>query len=213
MTSHRPVQLCRRPPGCGTRSEGDARALRARRGGFTLIELVVSITVSVIICGLAATLLWNASSQRAQVAARVEMIDTGAVAIEKMLRYVREIPQGVTASALNGKAQIDFASATELRFDSTFGFRLNTTSDTIEMTTDNAANWYPLVADASGLTITYANRAGASLTSFPLSLSDREGVRHIGVELMLSRSSQNVKLKSSLYLRSFMDEVLTTVGP
>ena len=207
MTFHRPIQSCRASLG------GDARALRARRGGFTLIELVVSITVSVIICGLAATLLWNASSQRAEVAARVEMIDTGAVAIEKMLRYVREIPQGTTGPTLNGKAQIDLASATELRFNSAIGFRLNTINDTIEMTTDNAANWYPIVADANGFTITYTNRAGTSLTSFPLSLSDREGVRHIGMEILLSRSSQNVKLKSSLYLRSFMDEVLTTVGP
>lgn len=175
---------------------------RSARGGFTLIELVVSITIGVIISGIAGMLIWNASRQRAEIAARCDLIEMGSATLEVMLRHLREIPQD---GGLAGDAQIDIATATEIRFDgNNIGFRLD--AGTVETTLDGGSNWYPLAVDVSGLTIAYFQGDGTELNSFPLSQADRENVRRIQVDLQMSRSSQNTRLRCAVYLRSFMNE-------
>ncbi len=183
---------------------------RRRARAFTLVELVVAISVSVIIAGVAGGLIWEASKQRSEIAARSELIDIGSAAMETMFRYIREIPQDECPAnptpCLLGNAQISLASATVLRFDTT-GFRLNSSENRLEMSSDGGSTWYPLANDVSGLTLNYYDRGGNSLTAFPLSQAASESVRRIGVEIQISRSNQTARLRSSVYLRSFMDEV------
>lgn len=174
---------------------------RVRRPAFTLIELVVAISVSVIVCGVAGSLLWNAARQRSEIGARVELVDVAARALEQVLRYVREVPQD---AGLTGLAQIATATATEIRFANN-GFRLN--SNDLEMTIDNGSSWHPLTRDVSGLDIAYFDADGTSLSSFPLSQPDRESVRMVRVLLNLSRAGEVAKVQSSIYLRNFMNEV------
>ena len=189
---------------------------RSGRRGFTLIELVTSMSVGVIICGVAGSLLWNASRQRAEVSARGELVDMSSAAVEVMLRYIREIPQdecpGGPAPCLLGNAQIALASATEIRFGS-IGFRYNSGNRRLEMSNDGGTSWPPLVTDVSGLTFSYFNQTAAQLTSFPLPQADREDVRRIVVDLQLARGGESAHLRTSVYLRSFMNEVSTSVGP
>ncbi|MBN2562435.1 MAG: prepilin-type N-terminal cleavage/methylation domain-containing protein [Phycisphaerae bacterium] len=85
-----------------------------RRCGFTLIELVTSITVGVIISGIAGSLIWNASRQRAEIAARGELSDAGATALEVMVRHVRGVSEDADKT---GKAQITSPTATGFLFD------------------------------------------------------------------------------------------------
>ncbi len=110
------------------------------------------------------------------------------------------------ATRADGNAQIDEATATTLRFD-VYGFRL--TGSTIEMSNDTAANWHPLLRDATGLTFSYFNRTGASLSTFPLSASDRSDVRRITVKIDLARGGEALSVQTSIYLRSFLDEVMS----
>jgi len=181
-----------------------------RRRAFTLIELVVSMTVGAIISGVAAMMILNASRNRTETAARAELVDTAGAAIETIIRYVREIPQdecpGMATPCLNGNAQIDEATDSTLRFD-VYGFRLN--GSTIEMTNDSASNWRPLLRDASGLTFTYFNRSGATLGATPLSAGDRADVRRVTVNIEVSRAGEALNLRTSVYLRDFMDEVMS----
>lgn len=176
--------------------------LRLRCGGFTLIELVTSITVGVIISGIAGSLIWNASRQRAEVSARSELTDMGAAALEVMFRYIREIPQD---AGMTGQAQIDTATATELRFGN-IGLLLNTGTDTVEITNDNGTTWYPVVTDVGSVSFSYFDQTGGELTSFPLSQNDRWSVRRIRIDLQLTRSSQDAHVRTSIYLRRFMNE-------
>jgi len=180
--------------------------------GFTLIELVVSITVGAIISGSAGLLILNATRQHAEISARSELIDMGSAGMEVMLRYVREIRQDETPSGpaptLNGNAQITTASATDLRFD-TYGFRLN--GGTIEITNDTAANWHPLITDVSGLTLTYYDRLNAVLTPLPLSTTLAKNVRRISIQIDLARGPEGARLRTSFFLRNFMNEV--TIDP
>ena len=181
--------------------------------GFTLVELVVCIVVGSIISGTAGMLLWTASSQRGDVAARGELADQGAMAMEVMARYVREIEQGDDCPSnptpcLNGNAQISTASTNQINFGTT-GFRHTTGSGMVEMTTNSGATWQPLVKDVSGFSLAYYERTGLGMMPLPLAASDREDVRRVQITLDLARGTQSVKLRTSLYLRSFMDEVTT----
>jgi prepilin-type N-terminal cleavage/methylation domain-containing protein len=176
---------------------------------FTLIELVVSIVVGSIISGMAGMLLWNAASQRGDVSARAELCDEGATALEVMARYIREIQQDNTCPPSfcpTANALISTASSTQLSFGNT-GFRYS--SGKLEMTTDNGANWRTLVKDVSSFSFAYYERTGLSMMPLPLSASDREDVRRVQMTLSLARGTQSIKLRTSLYLRSFMNEVTT----
>lgn len=180
------------------------------RSAFTLVELIVSMTVGVIITGSAGWLVWSATDMRTQVAARVEVADTAATAMECMVRYVREIQQDECPAnptpCLMGRAQVSMATATELRFGNA-GFRLSGAQ--VEMTTDDALNWHPVARDVSEFSLAYFARDGSALAGSPLSQTDRESVRLVQITLALTRSSETVRLRTAVYLRSFMDEVTT----
>ncbi len=185
------------------------------RKAFTLIELVVCIAVGSIISGAAGMLLWNASAIRSDASARGEICDEGAMALEVMTRYLREITQNdncLPADDANfcpsGDANISTANYNQINFG-VYGFRNVAGSGMVEMTTDTGSTWRPLVKDVSGLTITYFDRLNASLSPLPLSAAGREDVRRVRITLSLSRGTQSVKLRTSLYLRSFMNEVTT----
>lgn len=168
------------------------------------------MTVGVIVTGSAGWLIWSATDIRTQVAARVEVADTAATAMECMVRYVREIQQDECpvnpTPCLMGRAQVSMATADELRFGNT-GFRLSGAQ--VEMTTDDALNWHPVARDVSEFSIAYFARDGSALASFPLSQTDRESMRLVQITLALTRSSETVRLRTAVYLRSFMDEVTT----
>ena len=191
-----------------------ARHVAAR--GFTLIELVISIVVGTIISGSAAMLLWNATSQRSDAAARGELFDLASTSMEVMVRHLREIPQDECPSGstpcLNENAQVGYASASEIRFGdfgatSTRRFRLSGTN--LQMSANNGTNWYTLAADVSGLTFSYYHRTGSALSSFPLSASDREDIRRIKIRLDFTRLSQTAKVQTSVFLRCFLNEVMS----
>lgn len=201
---------------CIERSGGLKPAARPpiRARGFTLIELIVAITVGAIVSGTAGMLILNASKQRSEVAARGELTDVGSAALECVVRYVREIrqdenyPAGPTPD-LQGNAHVTLADVSELRFDN-YGFRLN--AGALEITNDTAVNWHKLAGDVSGLTFSYygwttAVEAPTALTSTPLSASDRAAIRRVSVRIDLARGTETARVQTSIYLRNFLNEV------
>ena len=182
--------------------------MKKQQSGFTLVELIVSMTVGAIISGSAAMLLMNAARHRSETAARADMVDAGGMALETLIRHVREVSQDECPNdptpCLMGNAQIDEAGASILHFDD-FGFRLNGT--TLEMTRNNGANWYPLLRDVSGLTFSYTGRDGAALGPLPLSAARRAAVRSVTVAINTTRGAETLTLRTGIFLRAFMDEV------
>lgn len=180
----------------------------SRVSAFTLIELVVSISLSSVICGLAASLLWNASRQQSEISARSELTDGASAALEVMVRYLREIPQnecpGGATPCLNGHAQVTTATATQIRYGNN-GFRQN--GSNLEMTSNNAVNWYTLAGDVSSLQLTYYNRLGQDLAGLSNPCNDAQNMRRVVLTLTLSRSNQTATVRTGLFLRNFMNEV------
>lgn len=180
------------------------------RRGYTLIELIVCIAVGVVISGSAGMILWNASSQRVELSARAELHEIAAAALEKIVRHVREVEQdecpGNPTPCLLGNAQVSTATATELRFGSN---GLRQTGSTLEMTIDNGTSWHVLVRDVSSFALAYANRLGSAMTSFPLSQANREDIRQVQITLALTRGTQTANVRTAVYLRNFMNEVMS----
>ncbi len=183
---------------------------RGGRRGFTLVELVVSIVAGTIISGLAAMLIMNASRQRGQAAARGELVDQGAAAMEVILRYAREISQGDDCPGnnppcLNKKAQISTADASDLQFDA-YGIRQS--GNELQITSNSGGAWHRLAANVSTLTFTYHDRDNLTLAPLPLSAANREKVRRVTIQLSLAAGTESAYLRTSIYLRNFMNEVL-----
>ncbi len=198
-----------REEGGPLRERPHAARLRRSLPAFTLIELVVSVSVGVIISGLAAGMIWNASAQRAAIAARSELTDVGSAAMEVLLRYLREIPQDEcpqeSTPCLHGRAQIEAASARELRYGS-LGFRFDVAGGVVEMSDDGGGSWHPLVRDVTDFAFAYFDRGGTLLPASPLSENERQAVRRIAVDLQLGRGAESIRLRCSVYLRNFMNE-------
>jgi type II secretory pathway pseudopilin PulG len=186
-------------------------ALRA----FTLIELVVSMSVGIVVCGLAGSLVWNASRLRAETGARSELVDLASAAVEIYVRYTREIAQNECPSnptpCLQGNAQISLASASQLVFGTT-GFRYDAANGRLEISNNGGTTWQLLCSDVSSCTFSYVNRLGSSLATFPLSATDRAAVRRVGIDLQLTRGAETAHLRASTFLRNFMNEVTGNVG-
>ncbi len=182
--------------------------IRNSRAGFTLIELVVSISVSVIICGTSGSLLWNATQQRSEVSARAELIDQGASAMEIMARYLKEIPQnecsGNPTPCLAGHAQVSSASTTQILWG-TYGFRKS--GSTLQMTSNSGTTWYTLCTDVSALAFTYYNRTSQNLLALASPNDEPQNMRRITISLTLNRTNQTAKLQTGVFLRNFMNEV------
>lgn len=197
------------------RKKDSARPITHLRSGSTLIELVISLSVGVIICGVSGSLLWNAARQRAETAARSELADTAASAVEVFVRYVREIPQdecpGNPTPCLLGNAQISQATASQLLFGTT-GFRFDSTNRRLEISSNGGTSWQILCTDVDSCLFSYFNRVNASLVAFPLNATNRAAIRRITIDLQLSRSTETAHLRTSIYLRNFMNEVATDAG-
>ncbi|MFO0972967.1 MAG: type II secretion system protein [Phycisphaerae bacterium] len=175
-------------------------APRHRRAGYTLIELVTAIAVAGIVSALAGTVLLNGSFVLAQASQRTRMADSGARAMEQILRFVREIGQDV---ALTGKAQISTADSGDLRFG-VYGFRVS--GSELQMTANTGTTWYRACTSVSTLTFRYYDATGAELTAVPLSSANREAVRQVSVELAVTVNGETHRVRTRVYLRNLMSE-------
>lgn len=172
----------------------------ASRHGFTLIELVIAMSAASVISLVVGLLLMEGSRTLASSTGRSRLADSSARAMEQMLRYLREVAQD---EGLTGQAQISTASATDLRFG-LYGFRLN--GGAIEMTTDGGASWHANCRNVTGLTFKYYGASGSELAALPLSATDRAAVRRISIELAVSSAGESHRVRSGVYLRSFMND-------
>lgn len=136
--------------GCAGPKHRAARAPRAR--GFTLIELIASITALSAIMVMAASLLGALSRTYNDAAGRQDTEERLSLALDRIVRTIRETPD--TA----GVPSIGIATSTRLMFTDTTEIVLTGDVLTLATPTQSAS---PLCTSVSSLTLTYLNSSGA----------------------------------------------------
>jgi MSHA biogenesis protein MshO len=131
----------------------------ARAGGFTLIEVVITLIVLGVLATIGARIMstafqtYFAGREIAQDDAQVRY------ALERMTRELRGIrsPADLTISTLNKIKFVDFS-------DTTISYRLSGTQ--LQRSQDNEANYQALAENINTLTITYLRNDGQTAELF-----------------------------------------------
>lgn len=158
--------------------------------GFTLIEMVMVITLLGIIGGIIAPPLYQATRGWFEVTAREGITESGRVAMERMTREIRN-----TARKADNTPCISAATGTSFTFSAesdcsspiTFSLAVPNIQRTDASGTSNLAN------DVTSLTMTYYN----STNGAPAGITD---IRRLSIEIESTRGGETTRKYSEVYL-------------
>ena len=162
--------------------------------GFTLLELVTTITLmGVLGVTIVMPLLEVTRGQRRQ-EVRFELLDQGSIAVRRILNEVRDISRlgDTTPEMTVGEEETVGFGTTRYRLSGT----------TLERSQDSGSSWKTLANRVSGLAFSYYGIDGSSL-SVPLSSTDLNNVRRIAIALDMGHEGEILNLRSSAYLQNF----------
>ncbi len=162
--------------------------------GFTLIELVIVITIIGIITGVVAFTLLGAVDAWTFKFNRSELLSDGRLAMNRMVREIREI---------KNRGNVTKAKSSEFRFINTsdvdIKYKLDN-GDLLNRTEDGTKN---LLAEyVSDLTFTYFDSSGATI-AIPDTSPDATDIRRIRIDMTFTKSGENVYLQSQSVPRNF----------
>lgn len=162
--------------------------------GFTLIELVIVITIIGIIAGVAGFVLLGAVDAWTFKFNRADLLSDGRLAMNRMVREIREV---------KNVGNVSKARSSEFRFINTrdvdIKYKLDR-GDLLNRTEDGTKN---LLAEyVSDLTFTYFDSDGATIDR-PDTSPDATDMRRVRINLTLTNNSENVYLQSESVPRNF----------
>ncbi len=179
---------------------------RRRRGGFTLIEAIATITVLAILGSMASFLVLNAVDGYVGAATSSQLHAELAIALDRLTREIRKIDNDATA----GPTDPDIDSVTQAG-----------TEDAMTWT-DSDGDAYSLSKTGSNLMLAVEGQAAAVLlsdvTAFAISVYDRDNgvivgdiagtfcdpIRRVLLDVSLSRHNVTESLRSKVFIRSTM---------
>ncbi len=164
-----------------------------RKKGFTLIELIIVITIIGIIAGVVGYILLGTVDAWTFKANRNDLLWDGRLAVNRMVREIREIKDLTSVTT---------ASSSQLRFTN-----INNNSITYSLsgaglnrTKDGTANI--LAQNVSSLSFTYYDSGGASIATPAVSPS-ATNIKRVRVNLTLTNGGQNFYAQSDSVPRNF----------
>ena len=164
-----------------------------KRQGFTLVELIIVITIVGIIAGVVGSILLKAIDAWTFKFKRNDILWDGRLAINRMVREIREIKD---------LASVTTASGSEFRFlnvdDADITYNLSSTD--LNRTEDGVTNL--LAEDVSSLSFTYYDSNGSTISAPTVSPSDTD-IRRVRIDLTLTKGGENVYLQSQGVPRNF----------
>lgn len=165
--------------------------------GFTLVELVMVISLMGIIAAMTAPALLEATKNRNRLVIRQTLLTEGQIALERICRELREMD---LESGDNDVPDLSAAELSRVDFEQ-LAYRVSGTE--LQRSADGGTNWQVMARSVQSFTLSYYDASGTSLSSLPLSEADRESVRRITVEVGLLQNGESLTLRSSAYLRMF----------
>ena len=164
-----------------------------KKRGFTLIELVVVITIIGIIAGVVGFILFGAVDAWTFRLKRAGLLSDGRLAINRIVREVREVKDLTSVIA---------ASSSQFRFidtdDTDITYSLN--GSDLERTEDGTAN--TLAENVSSLSFTYYDFNGSTIST-PAVSSSATDIRRVLIDLTLTKDGEDVYLESESVPRNF----------
>ena len=166
--------------------------------GFTLVELVVVITISSILAVLIGFPLIELTKSYHRTTQRSELLRHGQVAMQRVSSELRSL-----SSNGDGDPDVTSADADALSFG-TVSYRLN--GSTLERSDSSATgSWQTLCTNVSSWTLTYYDE-GASSLSTPLSAGDLDAVRRIKIEIAFSGGAETLTVIGGAHFRNWAYE-------
>jgi len=154
------------------------------RKGFTLVELVIVISVTGIIAVIAGSILLGVIDAWTFKFNRSDMLRDARLAINRMVREIRTVRDSTSIiTASSGQFRfIDYSGSADITY-SLLGTNLNRTENTV-------ANL--LAENVSSLTFRYYNASGTELPTPTVPAN----IKRVGISLTLTKNGENVYLQS-----------------
>lgn len=168
---------------------------RRRDAGFTMVELLVGLSIMAVVVGILSTMLMTSNRTHQATVARAETQASSRTAMSLLTTELAQTgadptipPSGVVGIALADTQSIHIRAdrnadgaiqTTEPSEDITYTYNPGTQI----LSRNPGAGAATLLTDVTNLRFTYFNAANQPLTSLPLNATDRGLVRSIGISL------------------------------
>ena len=164
-----------------------------RKNGFTLVELIIVITIIGIIAGVVGYILLGAVEGWTFKAKRNDLLWDGRLAINRMAREIREI---------KNLTSVTTASSSQFRFTNVNNNSIiySLSGADLNRTKDGSANI--LAQNVSNLSFTYYDSSGAGIATPTVSPS-ATNIRRVRINLTLTNGGQNFYAQSDSVPRNF----------
>ena len=140
---------------------------RVVRGGFTIVEMVLVITLTMIIALAVVPPFLEANKAHSRTTTRIALVTKGRTALERMVRELR----GMAVSA--AVPDLSVAADDTISFES-LSYRVS--SGALERSQDRGSTWRTLCSDVTALALSYVDESDTALTSTPMDHQLREQV-------------------------------------
>ena len=161
--------------------------------GFTLIELIIVITIIAIITGVVGYILLGAVDAWTFKFNRNDLLWDGRLAVNRIVREIRQIKDTTSVTTANA-SQFRFIDVDDV--DITYSL----SSTDLNRTEDGTAN--VLAEDVSSMGFSYYDSNGDTISTPTVSPSATD-IRRVQIDLTLRKSGENVYVQSESTPRNF----------
>ncbi len=174
------------------------RRRRRLRGGFTLVELVATMTVLGTIAAVASRVLFICVDGYVGASVAGQLQSEMSVGLTRLVEEVREVP--LDASASGTAPDITSVTATSLTWQT--DRRVYLAGSTLQYE-ESGGSGALLLADVTGWTVEAYDESGVAL-ALPLSGDACDAVRRVVFEVELTRYGETRRLRGSAFIRAMM---------
>ena len=178
-----------------------------RRGGFTLIEAIATITVLSVLGSMASFLIVNAVDGYVGAATSSQIHAELAIALDRLTRDIRKIDNDATAGPTDPDIDTVTRAGTEdaMTWTDSDGdaYSLSKTGSNLMLAVDGGAAAV-LLSDVTAFAIEVYNQDNGVIPGGDISTTDCDPIRRVLLDVSLSRHNVTESLRSKVFIRSSM---------
>ena len=177
-----------------------------RRGGFTLIEAIATITVLAVLGSMASFLIVNSVDGYVSASISSQIHAELAIALDRLTREIRKIDNdetaGPTAPDIDSVTQAGTEDAMTWTDSDGDAYSLSKTGSNLMLAVDGGATAV-LLSDVTAFAISVYNQDNAAIVG-DISGTDCDLIRRVMLDVTVSRHNVSESLRSKVFIRSTM---------